>query len=131
MVRVTANIRLRAPSPFGAPSRHLSASGRVLRTSQQAFQPPPTPLSELLADRSIVPAERGPKPPGRSLRNRARAPHSLHQTVRQRLTPLMSEMKLFSSACGANSRDSIEASYPSDLMRSFSCSLFGPRAPKL
>src|SRR5579864_3132749 len=131
MFRVTANIRLRAPSPFGAPSRHFSDSGRVLRTSQQAFQPPPTPLSELLADRSIVPAERGPKPPGCGLRNRARAPHSLHLTDRLAKRPLVSEMIIFSSPRGANSRNSAARSHPSDLTIIFSGAWFAVRAPKL
>ena len=59
----------------------LSALRRGIFQLRAAFyarrsklSPPPTPLSELLADRSIMPAERGPKPPGCSLRNRTRAP---------------------------------------------------------
>src|SRR5579859_7864698 len=57
------------------------------------LSPPPTPLSELLADRSIVPAERGPKPPGRSLRNRARAPQLAPPNGTPPVDALMSELE--------------------------------------
>jgi hypothetical protein len=47
---------------------------------------------------AVVPERQGPKPPECSLRNRTQAPRSLHQTVRHRLTPLMSERRGFYSA---------------------------------
>src|SRR5579872_1225805 len=40
-----------------------------------------------------MPADRLPKPPECGLRARAQAPQPLHQSVRHRLTPLMSELE--------------------------------------
>src|SRR5579859_7955752 len=54
--------------------------------------PPRRQCSELLTGQVVMPADRLPKPPECGLRARAQAPQPLHQSVRHRLTPLMSEL---------------------------------------
>src|ERR1051326_250023 len=77
MNSVTAVIRLRAPSPFGAPSRHspdcylwLSFGLRFLRQEADC----PLPCSEAPRGPVALPDEQGPKPPEGGLGARAQAP---------------------------------------------------------
>src|SRR5579859_3558214 len=92
MVRVTANIRLRAPSPFGAPSRYFSASGCACEHLQQLALLQ-TPSSELLAPRSLCRRGRVRSRPGAVCETARGHRNSLHQSVRHRLTPLMSDLE--------------------------------------
>jgi hypothetical protein len=91
--------RLRAPSPFGAPSRHSPGCylwlSFGLRLPESALaRAATTPFtSELLAPRSLCRRGRVRSRPGAVCETARRRRSSLHQPDRLALTPLMSELE--------------------------------------
>jgi hypothetical protein len=123
MIRVTAVIRLRAPSPFGAPSR----------LSPKAFQPRLSPVPRfMVADNRSAPRAASSWQTGvvagrasfRTARVRCAKPHAgaaPRSTFRiaSGMCPWTSEMGFFSSPRGTDSSHSAAWRHASDLMRIF------------